>query len=53
MFALLGAKIIYNVSWEDPRVDCDILDLDENSSMLMLTSAGCNVLDYIIQGAGT
>ncbi len=42
----------YNVSWEDPRVDCDLMKLNKKSSILMLTSAGCNVLDYIIDGAG-
>lgn len=29
------------------------MDLDKNSSIMMLTSAGCNVLDYVIDGAGT
>jgi S-adenosylmethionine-diacylglycerol 3-amino-3-carboxypropyl transferase len=42
----------YNVSWEDPRVDCDLMKLNKKSSILMLTSAGCNVLDYVIDGAG-
>jgi S-adenosylmethionine:diacylglycerol 3-amino-3-carboxypropyl transferase len=53
MFALIGTKIIYNVSWEDPRVDCELLDLKEsnNDTILMLTSGGCNVLDMILEGA--
>jgi len=45
-------ELQYNVSWEDPRVDCDLMKLNKKSSIMMLTSAGCNVLDYVIDGAG-
>lgn len=51
MFALIGRSIIYNVSWEDPRIDCELLDLKDNDTILMLTSGGCNVLDMVIEGA--
>ena len=33
-------------------MDCDIMDFDKDSRIMMLTSGGCNVLDYVIEGAG-
>jgi len=51
MHALIGKTIIYNVSWEDPRVDCELLNLTGNDTILMLTSGGCNVLDMALEGA--
>lgn len=50
MFALIGRNIIYNVSWEDPRIDCELLDLTADDTILMLTSGGCNVLDMLLEG---
>jgi len=50
MFALIGRNIIYNVSWEDPRIDCEVLDLGADDTILMLTSGGCNVLDMLLEG---
>lgn len=50
MHALIGKTIIYNVSWEDPRIDCELLDLTDNDTILMLTSGGCNVLDMALEG---
>lgn len=41
-------SLIYNASWEDPRIDRQLLELDENSRVVMLTSAGCNTLDYLL-----
>ncbi len=40
--------LIYNASWEDPRIDRQLLELDENSKVVVLTSAGCNALDYLL-----
>jgi len=40
--------LIYNVCWEDPRIDRRILNLDDASRMVVLTSAGCNTLDYLL-----
>lgn len=40
--------LIYNASWEDPRIDRQLLELDKDSKVVVLTSAGCNVLDYLI-----
>jgi len=44
-------NLVYNTCWEDPRVDRVALDLDPNDSVLVITSAGCNALDYVLAGA--
>lgn len=41
-------KIIFNSSWEDPAIDRKLLDLDNSSEILTITSAGDNILDYLI-----
>ena len=41
-------KLIYNTCWEDPRIDRELLKLDPDSKILMITSAGCNALDYLL-----
>lgn len=50
MFALIGRSIIYNVAWEDPRIDAELLDLGPKDTIMMLTSGGCNVLDMLLDG---
>ncbi len=45
-----GNHLVYNTCWEDPRIDRQALDV-EGQSMLVITSAGCNVLDYLLAGA--
>jgi S-adenosylmethionine-diacylglycerol 3-amino-3-carboxypropyl transferase len=40
--------LIYNCCWEDPRCDRALLDLNQDSRIVMLTSAGCNALDYLL-----
>jgi S-adenosylmethionine-diacylglycerol 3-amino-3-carboxypropyl transferase len=40
--------LIYNTSWEDPRIDRQLLRLGDDSRVVMLTSAGCNTLDYLL-----
>ncbi len=45
-------QLVYNTCWEDPRVDRPALDLRGDDVLLTITSAGCNVLDYALQGAG-
>jgi S-adenosylmethionine-diacylglycerol 3-amino-3-carboxypropyl transferase len=42
--------LIYNVCWEDPRIDRQVLNLDRDSKVVVLTSAGCNTLDYLLDG---
>lgn len=51
MFHFLGKSYIYNVSWEDPRMDHRVLHLDDSDHVLTIASAGCNALDYVIEGA--
>lgn len=41
-------NLIYNTCWEDPRCDRQMLDIDPESQMVMITSAGCNALDYLL-----
>ena len=41
-------SLIYNTCWEDPRVDRQLLTLNHDSRVVMLTSAGCNTLDYLL-----
>src|ERR1700733_3999923 len=43
-----GGQLIYNTSWEDPRIDRELLKLDGSSRVVMITSAGCNALDYLL-----
>ena len=40
--------LIYNMCWEDPRIDRQLLGLDSHSTVVVLTSAGCNALDYLL-----
>ena len=40
--------ILYNVAWEDPRIDGDLLQLQNDDNVLVLTTGGCNVLDRLI-----
>lgn len=40
--------LIYNMCWEDPRIDRQLLKLDQHSKVVVLTSAGCNALDYLL-----
>lgn len=41
-------RLVYNTCWEDPRIDRALLDIDSGSKIVMLTSAGCNALDYLL-----
>lgn len=41
-------NLIYNTCWEDPRCDRKLLELQTDSKMVMITSAGCNALDYAL-----
>lgn len=41
-------NLVYNTCWEDPRIDRALLDLNSKSRILMLTSAGDNALDYLL-----
>lgn len=43
-----GGRLVYNACWEDPRIDRRLLQLDASSRVVMVTSAGCNALDYLL-----
>jgi len=43
-----GGQLIYNACWEDPRIDRQLLELKSDSRVVMITSAGCNALDYLL-----
>lgn len=44
-----GNHLVYNTCWEDPRLDHEVLTLDRSATVLVITSAGCNALDYLIR----
>lgn len=46
--AIHSNALIYNTCWEDPRCDRALLGLQPDSKVVMLTSAGCNALDYLL-----
>jgi len=41
-------NLVYNTCWEDPRCDRELLEFDKDSEIVMITSAGCNALDYLL-----
>jgi S-adenosylmethionine-diacylglycerol 3-amino-3-carboxypropyl transferase len=45
-----NSNLIYNAAWEDPRLDRQLMELDSSSQIVMITSAGCNTLDYLLDG---
>ncbi|HYN76795.1 MAG TPA: BtaA family protein [Lamprocystis sp. (in: g-proteobacteria)] len=48
--AIYARSLVYNTCWEDPAVDRLALDLRSDDTLLVITSAGCNVLDYALAG---
>jgi S-adenosylmethionine-diacylglycerol 3-amino-3-carboxypropyl transferase len=44
-------NLVYNQCWEDPAVDRLALELQPTDRVLVITSAGCNALDYALTGA--
>ena len=42
--------LVYNTCWEDPRLDRVALELGPEDDVLVITSAGCNALDYSLAG---
>jgi S-adenosylmethionine-diacylglycerol 3-amino-3-carboxypropyl transferase len=43
-----GNNLVYNTCWEDPRLDRTALKLGPDDNVLVITSAGCNALDYAL-----
>lgn len=50
--AIYSRSLVYNTCWEDPAVDRQALQLGPADRVLVITSAGCNALDYACAGAG-
>ena len=48
--AIYSRSLVYNTCWEDPAVDRQALQLTPQDTLLVITSAGCNTLDYALQG---
>ncbi len=52
-FRLLhGRNLVYNSCWEDPRLDRQALHFEAKDEVAVITSAGCNALDYALAGSG-
>ncbi len=45
-----GHNLVYNTCWEDPRLDHQAMSLTADDTVLVITSAGCNALDYALAG---
>ena len=43
-----GNNLVYNACWEDPRLDRVALGLTPDDVVLVITSAGCNALEYAL-----
>lgn len=50
--AVHGRNLIYNTCWEDPALDRVALRFGPGDRVVVITSAGCNALDYLLAGAG-
>lgn len=50
MFTWLHSNhLIYNTCWEDPRLDHVAMDIQHDDNIMVITSAGCNALDYALK----
>ena len=45
-----GNNLVYNTCWEDPRLDRVALEFTPEDNVMVITSAGCNALDYVLAG---
>lgn len=43
-----GNCLVYNTCWEDPRLDREVMGLGPDAEVVLITSAGCNALDYAL-----
>ena len=46
--ALYARSLVYNTCWEDPAVDRRALQLSADDTVMVISSAGCNALDYAL-----
>ena len=47
---LYARSLVYNTCWEDPAVDRQALKLSADDTVMVISSAGCNALDYALDG---
>jgi S-adenosylmethionine-diacylglycerol 3-amino-3-carboxypropyl transferase len=47
-----GKNLIYNTCWEDPALDRIALQIQPTDRLAVISSGGCNALDYLLAGAG-
>ncbi len=47
-----GKNLIYNTCWEDPALDRIALQLQPDDRLVVISSGGCNALDYLLAGVG-
>ena len=53
LFAAFQCRhLIYNACIENPAADRAAFDLSPDDRVLVITSGGCNALDYLLAGAG-
>ena len=45
---LWSSSLVYNTCWEDPGVDRRALRIGPDDHLLVISSAGCNALDYLL-----
>lgn len=43
-------SLVYGCCWEDPRADLAALTIRSHDHLLVITSGGCNALDYLLEG---
>jgi S-adenosylmethionine-diacylglycerol 3-amino-3-carboxypropyl transferase len=43
-----GSNLVYNQCWEDPRLDRQAFQIQPTDNVALITSAGCNALDYLL-----
>jgi S-adenosylmethionine-diacylglycerol 3-amino-3-carboxypropyl transferase len=46
--AIHRSSLVYAACWEDPRVDRAALKIGAGDRILVITSAGCNALEYLL-----
>ena len=47
--SLYSRSLVYNCCWEDPAVDRRAMQIGPEDRVLVITSAGCNALDYALE----
>ena len=48
--AVYQRSLLYNACWEDPAIDRVALNLGADDVVMVITSGGCNALDYLLAG---